>query len=475
MQSVIQTDRSRPRVSRLMSRLLLPALLQGLLVGVLPSSAQTPVFVVEITGEVDGGMGPYVERSIRTATGELAGGEGVLLLHVNTFGGRVDIATEIRDAIMSFPGTSIAFVDKRAISAGALISIAADRIYMAPGSSIGAATPVTQTGEKASQKIVSYMRGEMRGTAEENGRNPIVAEAMVDESVELDSLAEIVGTRRPLTLSANDAVEIGYADGLAGSIEEVLELSGIEQPRIQAFRPNAAEALTGFLSSPLINSILIMLGMGGLFYAVKTGHFGTGLVVGLASLGLFFGSQYVADLASLIEMIIFVAGVILLLVEVFVIPGFGIAGISGLILMVTGLFLALVGSFELVTLDSLTDPLYTLAGAFAGFFVLAWAMYRYLPHSSRFRRFALMGESVSGRVVSGPDAATATRLIGQTGSVTSTLRPAGIASIGGVEYDVVSDVGLIRSGEEVVVRRVEGRRIVVGRRETVRDSVEEGT
>ena len=437
--------------------------------------AQPSVFVVEIKGEVDAGMGPYVERSIAAASSELAldGREGVLLLHVNTFGGRVDIATEIRDAVLGFPGESIAWVDRRAISAGALISIAADRIYMAPGSSIGAATPVTQTGEPAGSKVVSYMRGEMRGTAEENGRNPLIAEAMVDESVVLDSFAEIASSR-PLTLSANDAIEVGYADGLASTLDAVLESAGYSEYTLRRFEPNAAESLTGFLSSPIVNSILIMLGMGGLFYAVKTGHFGTGLVVGLASLGLFFGSQYVADLASLVEMVIFVAGVILLIVEIFVIPGFGIAGISGLLLMVTGLFLALIGSFELVTLDNLTDPLYTLAGAFVGFFVLAWAMYRYLPHSSRFRRFSLMGESISGRASTAIDEETAMAIIGREASVTSTLRPAGVISIDGRDFDVVSEEGLIRSGETVVVTRVEGRRIVVARPDSTDEEPADG-
>ena len=427
-------------------------------------SAETPVYVVEIFGEVDGGMGPYVERSISSAITEMteSGEKGVLVLHVNTPGGRVDVAVAIRDAILGFPGESIAWVDRQAISAGALISIAADRIYMTPGSSIGAATPVTQSGERASPKIVSYMRGVMRGTAEENGRDPLIAEAMVDESIALDSFGDLA-SRRPLTLSANDAVAIGYADGSAASIDDVLESAGYSDYSIQRIEPTPAEDLTGFLSSPIINSILIMLGMGGLFYAIKTGHFGTGLVIGLASLGLFFGSQYVAELASIFEMVIFVAGVILLIVEIFVIPGFGIAGITGLLLMVTGLFLALIGSFELVTLDNLTDPLYTLAGAFVGFFVLAWAMYRYLPNSSRFRRFSLMGESITGKATTGIDEITAGSIIGREGSVTSTLRPAGVVSIDGRDFDVVSEEGLIRSGETVVVSRVEGRRIVVGR------------
>ena len=428
-----------------------------------PLCAEHParVVVVEITDEVDRGMLLYISRALDDIAKQVDDGEEwpVLVLDVNTFGGRVDVATEIRDLILAYRGTSVAYVNPRAISAGALISLSADRVYMAPGSSMGAVTPVTGSGEEASQKVVSYMRGEMRGTAEQRGRDPLIAEAMVDKNVELDSSYSFSG-RRPLTLTTKEAVSAGFVDGSAENLEAAMELLNLSNPKIVRIGPNTSETFVGFLANPFMNSLLIMLGLGGLFYTVKTGHAGIGLGVGLLALGLFFTSQYVVDLANVIEMVIFAGGILLIAAEIFVIPGFGIAGISGLILVVTGLFLAMVGSLDLLSTDDIVEPVYTLAGAFAGFFVLAWAMYRFLPHSSRFRRMSLMGESVATSVGDiGPD--NPERFVGMQGSVVSTLRPAGVAQFGDETIDVVAESGLVRSGESVVVTSVDGRRVIV--------------
>ncbi len=421
--------------------------------------AQRRAVVVDIEGEVDRGMFLFVSRALSSIS-DSEEEPPVLVLQVSTHGGRIDMATEIRDAILAYPGPSIAYVNPRAISAGALISLAADKIIMAPGSSIGAVTPVTGTGEEASRKVVSYMRGEMRGTAEQRGRDPLIAEAMVDKEFKLDESYPFF-ERRPLTLTTREAVEIGFVDGSAGSIEEALEKSGFPDLTIESLEPNASESFLDFLNHPIMNSILIMIGLGGLFFAVKTGHAGIGLLIGLASLALFFTSQYVVDLTNLIEMIIFVAGLLLLAAEIFVVPGFGVVGISGLLLMITGLFLALVGSLDVLEVADVTQPLYTLAGAFAGFFVLAWAMYKYLPHSSRFRKFSLLGESVSTSTGVPYSAEDLSGFIGRVGQVVSTLRPAGVVRFGEESVDVVSESGLVRSGEEVIVTSVVGRRVVV--------------
>ena len=439
---------------------LLLALLFSPSVGMAKGSA----VVLEISGEVDRGMFLYITRAIGTLSEQED--PPVLLLDIDTHGGRIDMATQIRDAILSYPGPSIAYVNPRAISAGALISLAADQIVMAPGASIGAVTPVTGTGEEATRKVVSYMRGEMRGTAEQRGRDPLIAEAMVDKEYQLDESYPF-SDRRPLTLTSKEAVEIGFVDAAAPSIEEALEVSGYGTPTIERIEPNSSESFIDFLNTPIINSILIMIGLGGLFFAVKTGHAGIGLIIGLASLALFFTSQYVVDLANLLEMIIFVAGVLLLAAEVFVVPGFGVVGISGLLLMVTGLFLALVGSLDVLEVADVTQPLYTLVGAFAGFFVLAWAMYRFLPHSSRFRRFSLLGESVATSTGATHTADDLAAFVGRVGVVVSTLRPAGVARFDDENLDVVSNSGLVRSGERVLVTSVEGRRVIVEMVETI--------
>lgn len=436
--------------------LFLPVLL--LLSGSSFVHAQTNVYVIEISEEVDQGLGPYVERVIKQADQDSS---AVILLHVDTFGGRVDIATQIKDAVIDAKAPTIAFVDKRAISAGALISLSADKIAMAPGSSMGAATPVYQSGEKASEKVVSYMRGEMRATAERTGRNPMIAEAMVDEDLTLPDS----GIKQPgklLTLTTAEAVQLGYCDAQAETVEDALRAFGYTNVTIVQGKMNWAESLVRVLTTPFISSLLIMLGLGGLFYGIKTGHFGTVAIVGITSISLFFGAQYLVDLANVLEIAMFAVGVILIFAEIFVIPGFGVVGISGIVLLLASLFLALIGNFDLVSMDSLTAPLYTLAGAIVGLGVLVWMMIKYLPNSSSFRRFVLYGESVGGDSYSDADDSIV-RLLGEQGRAMTTLRPAGIATIHGERVDVVSSGEFITAGTPVRVVYVEGRKVVVER------------
>lgn len=436
--------------------LLLPLfLLSGLAV----AHAQTKnVYVIEISEEVDKGLGPYVERVIAEADKNPG---SIILLHVDTFGGEVAIATQIKDAVIDAKAPTIAFVDKRAISAGALITLSADKIAMAPGSSIGAATPVYQTGEKASEKVVSYMRGEMRATAERTGRNPMIAEAMVDEELTLaDSGLKQAG--KLLTLTTAEAMRVGYCDAEAENIQEALGAFGYTDVTIIQGEMNWAESLVRILTSPFISSLLIMLGLGGLFYGIKTGHFGAVAILGVSSIALFFGAQYLVDLANALEIAMFVFGVVLLLVEIFVIPGFGVVGVSGIVLLMASLFLALIGNFDLISMDSLTAPLYTLAGAMLGLGVLVWMMIKYLPNSSSFRRFVLYGESVGGDTFSEAEESIA-RLLGEGGEAMTTLRPAGIATIRGERVDVVSSGEFIPAGTPVRVVYVEGRKVVVER------------
>jgi len=418
---------------------------------------QKTVYMIEITDEVDLGMSSYVRRVLSEAHEENA---AAVMLHVNTFGGRVDVATEIRDAVMNSRVPVVAFVDKRAISAGALITIAAPKIAMVPGGTIGAATPVDQTGQKASEKVVSYMRSEMRSTAEHNGRDPGIAEAMVDESIALaDSSYKRQG--QLLSLTTEEAVKLGYCDAVAPTAEEALRAFGYGDVRIIETDYSWGESLVRFLTNPIMSSILIMLGLGGIFYAVKTGHVGSLAGVGIASIALFFGAQYLTDLATFVEVLMFIAGVALIVLEIFVIPGFGIAGISGAVLVVASLFLALVGNLDLLSSDSITAPLYTLAASFIGLTILVVLMFRYLPKSSAFNRFVLNTTPTAATgFVSVPDYR---ELVGSQGAALTTLRPAGVAQLGAERYDVITEGEYIHAGEQVKVVTVEGRRIVVRR------------
>ncbi len=413
------------------------------------------VTVIKIFDEVDLGMVTYVKRSVEEAE---ANRSSAIVLHVNTFGGRVDAATQIRDAIINakVPMT-IAFVDKRAISAGALISIAAQKIAMAPGGSIGAVTPVDMEGTKASEKVVSYMRAEMRATAERNNRNPAIAEAMVDESLGIDSLqGMLLDTGKLLTLTTKDAIAVGYCDAEASTVEQALTAFGIANPKLTASEEIIGDKIIRFLTLPMVSSILIMIGLGGLFYSIKTGHFGSITAVALLALALFFGGQYVTEVAPTLAAVLFIIGVGLLIAEIFI-PSFGIAGVLGILGIALGLFLALAGDFDKVTPDRLRETLLSLAVALIGFFVIAGIIFRFAPGWPLVRK--LVNQDTSGDITSMVEAQKL--LLGKEGVATTVLRPAGSAIIDGRKIDVVTEGEFISAGAPVRIIGINGNRTVV--------------
>jgi len=412
------------------------------------------VTVIKIADEVDLGMVTYVKRSVEEAEAK----RSIILLHVNTFGGRVDAATQIRDAIINakVPMT-IAFVDKRAISAGALITIAAQKIAMAPGASIGAVTPVDMEGTKASEKVVSYMRAEMRATAERNNRNARIAEAMVDESLGVDSLqGMLLDTGKLLTLTTKDAIAVGYCDAEVSSVEEALTAFGINKPTISITDEIIGDKIIRFLTLPMVSSILIMIGLGGIFYSVKTGHFGSITAVALVSLALFFGGQYITEVAPTLAAILFIIGLGLIIAELFI-PSFGIAGIFGILGIAAGLFLALAGDFDKLTPERLRETLLSLAVALIGFFVIAGIIFRFAPGWPLLRK--MINQDISGDISSSVEAQKL--LLGKEGIATTVLRPAGSAIIEGRKIDVVTEGEFISAGAPIRIIGIAGNRTVV--------------
>ncbi|MEO5930206.1 MAG: NfeD family protein [Candidatus Kapaibacterium sp.] len=415
------------------------------------------VYVLEISGDVDLGMAHYARRVFADAAEHHA---RAIVLHINTFGGRIDVATEIRDAALASSVPVIAYVDRRAISAGAMIALSARKIVMAPGGSIGAATPVYSNGERASEKVVSYMRGEMRSTAERNGRNPQLAEAMVDENLSIDD-STLKKSGELLTMTTDEAARVGYCDLVAPTLNEALAKLGYGSAPVIQTGSAWGETLVNVLTHPAINALLIMLGLGGIFFTIKTGHPSVISGIGLFAIALFFGAQYVADLATYVEVLIFVAGVLLLMLEIFVIPGFGVVGVLGILLIFGGLFLALVGGFNGISYQSLAVPLYTMIASLLGLFILIALMIKYLPASRTFSRFVLVSPATSSdAILAGVDYQ---RLVGHTGAALTTLRPSGVAQLDGDRFDVVSDGSFIQAGESVRVVKVTGRNIVVRR------------
>ena len=347
---------------------------------------QGKVYVAYIDGDIDLGLAPYVSRVVSDAEKDNA---VAIIFKINTFGGRVDAATQIKDAIISTDLLTIAFINNRAISAGALIALSCKKIVMVPGSLIGAATVVNETGEKVGEKYQSYMRSEMRSTAEKNGRRVDIAEGMVDERVVVEGIDD---STRLITLTSTEALKYGIADTLLKDFEGIYAYFKLGNNEKVFQKSNWAEDVVRFLNNPIVSSILIMIGFFGLIAEIKSPGWGLPGTASLIALALFFGSSYILQLASVIEILMFVGGLGLLLLEIFVIPGFGVAGISGIILIIASLFLAMVGADPFLDMDVVSFAIIKLTVGLAAALVLLFLLARFLPKSNLFKKFILSEE-----------------------------------------------------------------------------------
>lgn len=433
-----------------------PALALAAMFGALfvPGHAQAPstVYVVPVTGVIEMGLAPFIERSLAEAA---AAGAAAVILDIDTPGGRVDAAERISDALSDAAVPVYALVNRRAFSAGALIALSTQRIYMREGSVIGAATPVDGAGQKASEKIVSAMRSEMRALAEARGLDPAVAEAMVDEDIAIEGVVE---EGKLLTLTTAEAVGLGYAVQIE-DLGALLAALGHGGAQVVTTEVNWAERLVRFFSHPVVAPFLLSLGFLGLIVEIKTAGFGLAGAAGLLSLGLFFGSHLLVGLAGLEDVLVFAAGLVLLGVEVFVIPGFGLFGVLGGAAVLGGIYMALLGAVP-------TTPDFTRAGMVLTTSILvvlvsAWAIIRSLPGSSRLARSGVFLLTRTDRDVGYESAPHRTDLVGREGRALTDLRPSGTALVGEERVDVVSESEWIPAGSTVRVVSAEGYRHVV--------------
>lgn len=426
-----------------------------------PAQMKTPVvYVAPVEGIIDLGLAPFIQRVLDEAAHT---GAAAVILDINTFGGRVDAAVVIRDALLNARIRTVAFVNKRAISAGALISLAAEKIVMADGGTIGAATPV-QMGQPSApaqpveEKTVSYVRKEFRATAESRKRPPLIAEAMVDADVEIPDL---IAKGKLLTLTTEEALKHKVIDFSANTLESVLEQLGLAGAEVRRASPHWAENLVRFLTHPIVSSLLITIGMLGIIIEIRTPGFGVPGALGITSLALFFWGHWLLQLAGWEEVLLVGAGIALLFVEVFVTPGFGLTGALGLGALLAGLSLSVIGAgatWEFVLKAAGRVVISMVAAVVASF-----ALLRFLPRLPFGRSLILKTELKAG--VEGASAPESDSMwLGKSGKAFSPLRPAGIAEIEGERVDVVSDGELIEPGAPIVVTRVDGNRIVVRRR-----------
>ncbi len=418
--------------------LLLVLLLIILVPSVGMSAEDMLVYVIPLKNDISPGTAGVIERGLQTAAGA---GADLVVIEIATPGGLIDSALDIKEVIIDSPVRVVAFVKGRAWSAGALIALAAERIYMAPSSSIGAAEP-----RPLDEKVLSAWVSELEATAERRGRDPQIARAMADAAVEIPGVVE---EGKLLTLTAKRALELGFIDGVVSTRAELLEELGFSGARIVEIKVSTAERLAQFVTSPTIGPLLLSIGFLGIILELFTAGWGVPGTLGVIALVTYFGAYFIAGLAGLEVLVLFILGVILLMVEAFM-PGFGVFGIAGIISIGASLFFAssnAVGALQSLVVSILATLLLVVVFA------------RLAAKKGWFNRLLLTAreDKESGYVAPREHQ----ELLGETGTTLTILRPSGVASINGRRVDVVSESGFIPQGRKIEVISIEGPRVVV--------------
>lgn len=442
------------------------------------SAERKTVAVIPVDTEIGSTSWRYLQKGLAMANSKQA---DVVVLHINTYGGTVEHADSMRTAILACKRPVVAFIDNNAASAGALISISCDSIYMCQGANIGAATVVGASGEAMPDKYQSYMRSIMRSTAQSHGkvrrlgadgqwheqwlRNPLIAEAMVDARTVVPEIGD--DSTRVVTFTASEALRHGFCEGIEQSVEGVIEHRlGITNYDVVTFEPSFVDVLVGFFGSGAVQALLIMIIIGGIYFELQSPGIGFPSLAAVVAAVLYFSPLYIDGFAQNWEIIIFVLGVLLLLIEVFVVPGFGIAGISGIALILVSLFFALIQNVSPIDFGYSTnhDVVWALITVIAGF-LLGVAAVIYLSHkigSKGFlRRSALLLEQrVDDGYIGVPCDMAA--YVGTLAVAHTVLRPSGkVLMPDGRVLDAVSTGAFIDAGTQVKVVRFENSQLYV--------------
>jgi membrane-bound serine protease (ClpP class) len=422
-------------------------------------SEKKKVMVMEIKAEIDPRMSRYVRLALEHAEKINA---DIIIIDMDTFGGALDDAKAIVDMLMDEKRHTWVFINADAASAGALISIACDSIYMSPGATIGAATVVNATGEAAPDKYQSYMRSIMRSTAEENGRDPHIAEGMVDENVVIDSVKQ---AGKVITFSTNEAIENGYCEGKVESIEEILKRNKIVSYDLEKFELGVSEKIIAIFLNPFISGILILVIIGGIYFELQTPGIGFPLFAAITALVLYLVPYYLNGLAEYWEIITLFVGIILLIAEIFVLPGFGIAGIAGITLTLVSLILIMLNNdffnFEFVPLGDIIVATFATVGGLTGGVLLLFFGGARITKTRAFQKIALNDtqEKSQGYTVN----TLSDTLLGKTGVAYTVLRPGGKVIIDDQIYDAFTRGDYVEKGDPIEVIGNEGITLKVKR------------
>ena len=430
-----------------------------LLVCALTINAQTKVYFFEIDDNI---AKPALRKTEKAVAAAAEINADILFLRLNTFGGELDAADKIRTLLLEAPMTTIVLIDNNAASAGALISIACDSIYMAAGASIGAASVVNGEGEIMPDKYQSYMRSLMRTTAEKQGRSPSIAEAMVDPDI---VVKDVSAAGKVLTLTTNEAIANGFCEGEANSMEEALSAAGVDNYSVEKQELSIIDKIIAFLINPFVSGILIMIIVGGIYFELQTPGIGFALAAAVTSALLYFAPHYLEGLAAHWEIIIFVVGLVLLALEIFVIPGFGVAGISGIILIIGSLVLSMIFN---IGFDFGYAPagavgysmLWVFSALIIGFFLSIWLGKKILTTQTRFGTLAFTKTLDKEAGYVSQDMHIAEK-VGKTGTAATILRPSGKVLIDGEIFDAVAAFGIIEKDSPIKAVRFENAQLVV--------------
>ena len=426
----------------------------------MPAFAATKVVILPLEDEIDARAWQHTRRACEKAVEDQA---ELFVIRMNTYGGALDAADSIRTSLMHLPVPTVAYINHNAASAGALIALACDSVFMTPGSSIGAATVVDGQGQPMPDKYQAYMSSIMRSTAERHGKWLADGDTILTWRRDPTIAASMVNPDSVTAFTSSEAVAAGFSDGTVSSLDEMFERLGVEDPDIETFEPTLTDDIIGFLSNAGVRALLVMLIIGGIYMEMHTLGLGFAAAVSLVAACLYFLPMLISGTLPAWIVITLVIGVVLIALELFVIPGFGICGIAGIIAVVVALGAAItpvVGSDDNVTLAIISKPLITVGiGLVAAVALVAWLTSRHGPKFFRRHSELLLTQDIKNGYI-GVDMGPA-KLVGHKATAMTDMRPAGKILFEGEVYDAVSTGAFIDAGSHLKILRYENAQLYV--------------
>lgn len=423
------------------------------------NSGQTKIYRFAIHEDIMPGTVRLVDRALEAA---VAMDADYIVLDLDSYGGLLDAGDSVHVKLLRCPIPVLCYITNNAASAGALIAISCDSIYMSPYAKIGAASVVDESGSPVDEKYQAYMRGIMRSTAEANGRNPEIAEAMVQGG---GAVPGVIDSGQILTFTTNEALNNGFCEGQVNSIQDLLTQAGISNYTIAEHELTGLDKTMNFLLNPILRGLCITFIFLGLYFELQSPGIGFALIISIIAALLYFAPLYIEGLAANWEVLIFIAGLLLIVLEIFVIPGFGVAGIAGIVLTFMGLVLSMVGNsgfnFDMSGMGSVTEAILVVLSSFVISLAVMFAFFGRFTRSKFFRTLSLetaekTTEGYHTTIFNQPDS-----MIEKTGITMTDLRPAGKVEIDGEWLDGQSEAEYLVKGTVVKVVAVKNNYLIV--------------